>query len=786
VTQSSITAPSDPFYVLSQGQVQSVTISGTSDGTASDDVDIRCYTGAATGTTPVTAVASNVAVGSDGSFTTSVPITTLNLNLTPLCRLRAVPSGVAPTTGLDAYAGPRDAYTRLLKSVTIHGGHLDDFDLTATELGAVDDLTAAGDCGLEAVDLFDPSVAGQEDTTTFACNDYVEMQSESNATAPGITVDGHPGYTPTEASAANPVNNGSAPGFPSVTIVSAAEDSSTGDLTLVETEPIVTCSGNAPPPIASCSTWIASHVLLTRTVLVSDHGLVVEFKDAYSSTDAATHTVSLLLNNSQVFSLGPNSHVGYQFPGQSSFSESTLGETVSVPAGAPATIYLKNDALADGSTAGGVGAITYYQPPSGPFAFSAVASQFSDFPNDFDAPNQLTVPATGTANLDYVYTSGYTLGAVQSQVADVLTPPAVSMTSPDSGATESSSPVTVTGTAVAGSGVQSVTVNGVAATVSNGTFTASVPLVAGSNTITVVLTTLSGATASSSETVTYTPPTPPPPTGPTPPPPTGPTPPPPTGPTAPVNTGAPAITGTAAVGHTLTISTGSWSGTTTAFSYQWLRDGMPIPGATDSSYTVQTADQGHSLTCEVTASDGSSTGASTSSASPAVTVPIVNVQACPKPTGRLNGTSLGPVALGLTQARARRTLPRFEVRSYHTDNFCLSGGWGIRVGYASEKLLGTTSRGELAKINGKIVLALTANPYYKLNSVRNGTRLSTAAHQLKLGKPVHWGLNDWYVIPGATSNRVLKVRHGVVREVGIANKQLTTGRAAQQRLLRNF
>ena len=48
------------------------------------------------------------------------------------------------------------------------------------------------------------------------------------------------------------------------------------------------------------------------------------------------------------------------------------------------------------------------------------------------------------------------------------------------------------------------------------------------------------------------------------------------------------------------------------------------------------------------------------------------------------------------------------------------------------------------------------------------------------------GRNDWYVIPGATSNGVLKVRHGIIQEVGIANTQLSSNRAAQLRLLRNF
>jgi hypothetical protein len=128
-------------------------------------------------------------------------------------------------------------------------------------------------------------------------------------------------------------------------------------------------------------------------------------------------------------------------------------------------------------------------------------------------------------------------------------------------------------------------------------------------------------------------------------------------------------------------------------------------------------------------------------------------------------------------------LPRFTVRSYHTDNFCLSGGKGIRVGYASARLLGTSST---AKLTGTVVLALTANRFYTLGGVRPGARLATAARQLKLGKPIGSGGNDWYVIPGATSNGLLKVRHGIIQEVGFVNRRLTTGRAAQLRLLRNF
>ena len=66
-----------------------------------------------------------------------------------------------------------------------------------------------------------------------------------------------------------------------------------------------------------------------------------------------------------------------------------------------------------------------------------------------------------------------------------------------------------------------------------------------------------------------------------------------------------------------------------------------------------------------------------------------------------------------------------------------------------------------------------------------GAGLASARH-LRLGRPLHLGDNYWYVIPGAHSNAVLKVRRGVTREIGIADKQLTRTRAAQRDLLSRF
>ena len=77
-----------------------------------------------------------------------------------------------------------------------------------------------------------------------------------------------------------------------------------------------------------------------------------------------------------------------------------------------------------------------------------------------------------------------------------------------------------------------------------------------------------------------------------------------------------------------------------------------------------------------------------------------------------------------------------------------------------------------------MILALTANRHYALRGVRPGARIGPAARRLHLGRSLRIGRNHWYLIAGRRSTGVLKVQHGVVREVGIASTRLTQGRAA--------
>lgn len=87
----------------------------------------------------------------------------------------------------------------------------------------------------------------------------------------------------------------------------------------------------------------------------------------------------------------------------------------------------------------------------------------------------------------------------------------------------------------------------------------------------------------------------------------------------PSNTVAPVVSGTPAVGSTLSVSNGTWTGSPTSYSYQWKRDGVPIIGASSSSYTVVSADVGHTLIASVTATNGSGSASVDSAPTAAVT-----------------------------------------------------------------------------------------------------------------------------------------------------------------------
>jgi len=252
----------------------------------------------------------------------------------------------------------------------------------------------------------------------------------------------------------------------------------------------------------------------------------------------------------------------------------------------------------------------------------------------------------------------------------------------------------------------------------------------------------------------------------------------------PVNTALPVVTGAPVAGMTLSCSTGTWSDPDATYSYQWDHDSSPITGATTSSYTVQASDEGLTLTCAVVASNRAGAGVAAVSNAVSVHVPVVPM--APRATGRLTRQVLGRVKLGMTRAQAQAAYTLSSTRSKRYEEFFSLTPIGVRVGYTSDKLLSTIPSSERSSVRGLVVLALTANPYYALSGVRPGATLAAARRTLGHGNLFQVGLNHWYLDSYGSWTAVLKVRHGIVEEVGIANAELTRTRTAQRTFITSF
>ncbi len=295
-------------------------------------------------------------------------------------------------------------------------------------------------------------------------------------------------------------------------------------------------------------------------------------------------------------------------------------------------------------------------------------------------------------------------------------------------------------------------------------------------------------------------------------------------PPAPSEITPPQITGSATVGQTLTVTHGTWSPTPTGYAERWQdcdstgNSCTDVPGATGPSYTLTVEDVGYTIRVQETASDaGGSSSPASATTTHAVTAPTTTTmpgpptttttttttaapptttttttsappapgQACPAPSGSLDGLRLGPVSLGMTHAAARRALPTYAVTQNRFDRFCLTGGQ-TRVGYPSPRLLRTLSADQRRRVRGRVVLALTANPHYTLGQMTPGTTLASINHHLAGAQHFQIGANTWYVLPAARSTQIVKIQHGIVHEIGIADRALTRSRRDQHRLLASF
>jgi Pectate lyase superfamily protein len=146
----------------------------------------------------------------------------------------------------------------------------------------------------------------------------------------------------------------------------------------------------------------------------------------------------------------------------------------------------------------------------------------------------------------------------------------------------------------------------------------------------------------------------------------------------PTNLTAPYVVGSGVYGGILFANPGTWCYSPTSYTYQWLKDGIAIPGATKQFYTIQITDEGSSISVQVAA-------VNQYGSSPAITTGAVKVAYEPLGIGSTtinggtngyilydNGGVLGNFAVvPIAQGGTGTTSPSLVAGS----NVTISGSW---------------------------------------------------------------------------------------------------------------
>ncbi len=151
----------------------------------------------------------------------------------------------------------------------------------------------------------------------------------------------------------------------------------------------------------------------------------------------------------------------------------------------------------------------------------------------------------------------------------------------------------------------------------------------------------------------------------------------PVAPAAPANTGLPSISGSTMQGQTLTVSTGTWSGSPTSYAYQWRRCDATsacadVSGATAASYLLTTSDVGKAVQAVVTATNAGGSASATSNAT-------ATVSALPKPASTLPACTLYVAPSGSSTSlgdspSSPLTMAAANTRSVPGSVICLAAG----------------------------------------------------------------------------------------------------------------
>jgi hypothetical protein len=512
MTSSSLQVVSPPGSYLVFDEVagaEMITVSGSSNASPGEKLDINCYAAKKR-----YLLASEVIAGAGGSFSFTGPFGTIAGRT---CVLRAVAhndtTDYAPGSP-SAFQGPTLGLGRRSAMTVESGpnaGALLWYYIYASQLDGGFDYRSLGDCSILDSYVYDPATLAPSrlddcDATLWWQNGASGFPGVAAPTRSEIQVDGANAYLPANAGElfAGSQND---PGFPSLKYRYEIEPAS-GNLVLEETDQVVKCAPEAsayPPTAASCSSFVPTGIEAYMAITQSANGRVAAVTQWFYSLDGAPHTVDLLEQN-QFQHVNEDGELDFPWLGEGFQKYGTAGQQLAAPASSvPGSLLIKGSAsVLDGGEESPQGALTFSNPPEGETVVGSTLNPESWL----DLHYHRVVPAGGAVALGFTYSDAFLLSEVQQLAASAEAGylPHVAISAPPEGSVTSAPHVTVTGTEEDRTGISSLVVNGVKATVAaNGTWSATVPLSPGTNTITATATNYFGYTAQAHTTITYAP-----------------------------------------------------------------------------------------------------------------------------------------------------------------------------------------------------------------------------------------------------------------------------------------
>lgn len=362
VSTTTITSPVDGAHYLvddtSSDPIETVTVTGTSDGTTGDFLNIECFGVAGSrGSTPGP---QGVPVQADGSFSVEMPIST-GLGA---CRLRAVPDSFFSGDSLSGFAGPVITTEYAVGSKVASGpnaGMTYDFHVLFQGSKAVNDFYSASRLGLAGTRL---SYAGGT-SSDYLWSGVAALPHRSGAFQSQVRIDGKDAYGPyTAQEALKFVDRDGAPAL----TYDAHRDAGTGVVTIHETDPYVVCPTQTsyPPDSGSCPSFDSAGVQLERTYTTRDGDRQVDVQDVWRSTDGTAHSISAAyLDNISGYSTvaGDSTQVGLKLRWSGDFQTFPGYTTYPGPTQLANSILVRNsDAAPDGDLYAPRGAVSFDFP----------------------------------------------------------------------------------------------------------------------------------------------------------------------------------------------------------------------------------------------------------------------------------------------------------------------------------------------------------------------------------------------------------------------------------------